>query len=62
VPRTGYEPGANHTTFGVEKRAGGHVFQLNFSNGTGTTMEQVAQGGVSYDNWHLGFAISRKFF
>ena len=62
VPRTGYEPAVNHATFGVEKRAGGHVFQLNFSNGIGTTMGQIARGGTAYDNWHLGFAISRKFF
>jgi hypothetical protein len=62
APRTGYEPGVNHATFGVEKRAGGHVFQFNFSNGLGTTMGQVARGGTAYDNWHLGFAISRKFF
>ena len=62
VPRTGFEPAVNHATFGVEKRAGGHVFQLNFSNGIGTTMGQIARGGTAYDNWHLGFAISRKFF
>jgi hypothetical protein len=62
IPRTGFEPGANHTTFAVEKRAGGHVFQLNFSNGLGTTMGQIARGGTSYDDWYLGFSISRKFF
>ena len=33
VPRvSGYDPGVNHATFGIEKRAGGHTFQLNFSN------------------------------
>ena len=62
IPRTGYEPAVNHATFGVEKRAGGHVFQLNFSNGFGTTMGQIARGGTSYDDWYLGFNISRKFF
>jgi len=62
VPRTGFEPAVNHATFGIEKRAGGHVFQLNFSNGIGTTMGQIARGGTTYDNWHLGFAISRKFY
>ena len=61
VPRVGYEPATNHLSFGVEKRAGGHVFQLNVSNGVGTTLGQVAQGGTSYDDWHLGFSISRKF-
>jgi hypothetical protein len=62
IPRVGYEPGVNHGTFGIEKRAGGHVFQLNFSNGFGTTMGQVARGGTSSDDWYLGFSISRKFF
>ena len=62
IPRTGFEPGTNHATFGVEKRAGGHVFQLNFSNGVGTTMGQIARGGTAWDDWYLGFSISRKFY
>ena len=62
IPRTGYEPGANHATFGVEKRAGGHSFQLNFSNGFATTMGPLARGGTSWDDWYLGFSISRKFY
>ena len=62
IPRLGYEPGVNHGTFGIEKRAGGHVFQLDFSNGFGTTMGQVARGGTASDDWYLGFSISRKFF
>jgi hypothetical protein len=62
IPRVGYEPGVNHGTFGIEKRAGGHVFQLNFSNGFGTTMGQIARGGTASDDWYLGFSISRKFF
>jgi hypothetical protein len=62
VPRTGFTPGANHATFGIEKRAGGHMFQMNFSNGFATTMGQVARGGFSNDDWYLGFNISRKFF
>jgi uncharacterized beta barrel domain-containing protein DUF5777 len=62
IPRIGYEPGVNHGTFGIEKRAGGHTFQLNFSNGFGTTMGQVARGGTASDDWYLGFSISRKFF
>jgi hypothetical protein len=62
IPRVGYEPGVNHGTFGIEKRAGGHVFQLNFSDGFGTTMGQVARGGTASDDWYLGFSISRKFF
>jgi hypothetical protein len=62
VPRAGYQPGVDHLTFGVEKRAGGHVFQFNFSNSPGTTMGQVARGGTDNEDWYLGFSISRKFF
>jgi hypothetical protein len=63
IPRvTGYDPGVNQASFGIEKRAGGHVFQMNFSNGLGTTMGQIARGGGSNDDWYLGFNISRKFF
>jgi hypothetical protein len=63
VPRvSGYDPGVTHGTFGIEKRAGGHTFQLNFSNGFATTMGQLARGGFTNDDWYLGFNISRKFF
>ena len=62
TPRAGYSPGVHQGSFAFEKRAGGHVFQLNFSNGFGNTMGQLARGGTSNDNWHLGFNISRKFF
>jgi len=63
IPRvTGDDPGVNQASFGIEKRAGGHMFQLNFSNGLGTTMGQIARGGASNDDWFLGFNISRKFF
>jgi hypothetical protein len=63
APRpSGYDPNAHHGSFAVEKRAGGHIFQVNVSNGFGTTLGQVARGGANYDDWHLGFNISRKFF
>jgi hypothetical protein len=62
LPRVGFDPGVNHGTFGIEKRAGGHSFQLNFSNGFGTTMGQLARGGTASDDWYLGFNISRKFY
>ena len=63
VPRVaGFDPGVNYASFGVEKLLGGHVFQLNFSNGFGTTMGQIARGGTSNDDWYLGFNISRKFY
>ena len=62
APRAGYAPDETYVSFAVEGRAGGHSFQVNFSNGFGTTLRQVARGGLDYDNWYLGFNISRKFF
>ena len=63
IPRlSGYDAGVNLGTFAIEKRAGGHSFQLNFSNGTGTTIGQLARGGTASDDWYIGFNISRKFF
>jgi hypothetical protein len=63
IPRvSGFDPGVTHGTFGIEKRAGGHMFQLNVSNSFGTTMGQLARGGFTNDDWYLGFNISRKFF
>jgi Membrane bound beta barrel domain (DUF5777) len=61
-PRVGYDPGSTHISFGVEKRAGGHAFQLNFGNDLATTMAPIARGGFDYENWFIGFNISRKFF
>jgi hypothetical protein len=58
----GYEPGAALISFGLEKRVGGHLFQVNFSNGLGTTLAQVARGGSGYKDWYLGFNITRKFY
>jgi hypothetical protein len=63
APRpTGYKPGVTQGSFAIEKRAGGHSFQLNFSNSFGTTMAQIARGGPVENDWYLGFNISRKFF
>jgi hypothetical protein len=62
IPRVGHDPGVHYATFAIEKRAGGHVFQLNFSNGTANTMGQLARGGTGSQDWYLGFNISRKFF
>ena len=63
TPRlAGYDADANQVTFGVESRAGGHLFQINVGNGLGTTFGQLARGGAAYDQWFLGFNISRKFF
>lgn len=63
TPRVaGYSPDTTLGSFGIEKRAGGHLFQLNVSNHFGTTLRQIAQGAPSGDRWFLGFNISRKFF
>lgn len=63
VPRlAGYDPNDSHLSFGLEFRAGGHLFQLNVSNGWGTTLGQLATGGIDNENWYLGFNIARKFF
>jgi hypothetical protein len=70
APRSGYkgagtntpEDNVTHTSFAIEKRAGGHLFQINLSNANGTTMAQIARGGLPSNDWYLGFNISRKFF
>ncbi|HEX8027520.1 MAG TPA: DUF5777 family beta-barrel protein [Vicinamibacterales bacterium] len=58
----GYTPSTALMAFGIEQRAGGHVFQLTFSNGLGTTLAQVARGGTARDDWYIGFNLSRKFY
>ena len=63
VPRAdGYRPRGNYGSVGIEKRAGGHLFQLNVSNGLGTTAGQIAQGSSGRNDWFIGFNLSRKFF
>ena len=63
TPRvSGFGPGVALGTVGIEKRLGGHVFQLNFSNSIGTTMAQTARGASNATDWFMGFNISRKFF
>ena len=62
MPASATSRASTTASFAIEKRAGGHVFQLNFSNGFGTTMGQLARGGTNNDDWYLGFNISRKFF
>ena len=62
APRaSGYSPDKAAYGFGVEKRAGGHLFQLNFNNGQGTTFGQLARGGFP-NSLYLGFNLARKFF
>jgi hypothetical protein len=62
IPRAGFAPSDHHVAFAIEKRSGGHVFQLNISDGLGNTMGQLAQGGTDYEDWYIGFNIARKFF
>jgi hypothetical protein len=57
----GYVPGDAEYAFGIEARVGGHVFQLNFQNGQGTTYGQLARGGFP-NSLYLGFNLARKFF
>ncbi len=44
APRlAGYDAGVDHVSVGIERRAGGHVFQFNISNALGTTFRQIAR-------------------
>jgi hypothetical protein len=62
APRvSGYRPDKAAYGFATEKRAGGHLFQLNVNNGQGTTFGQAARGGFS-DSLYLGFNLTQKFF
>ena len=62
IPRAGgYSPGKPAYGFALEKQAGGHMFQLNFNNGQGTTFGQLARGGFA-DSLYLGFNLARKFY
>jgi hypothetical protein len=47
--------------FAIEKRAGAHLFQLNFGNSQGTTFAQTASGGLPKALF-MGFNLTRKFF
>ncbi len=58
---SGYAPGKAQYGFAIEKRSGGHMFQLNFTNGSGTTLAQIARGGQP-ESLAMGFNLSRKFF
>jgi len=67
VPRVaGDDQGKHPVSFAVEKRVGGHAFQLVFSNTFGLTAAQLSRGGIASvddkSNWYFGFNISRKFF
>src|SRR5262245_51116586 len=58
---SGFAPGKALYGFAIEKRAGLHMFQLNFNNGAATTFAQIARGGQP-DNLQMGFNLARKFY
>lgn len=61
APRvSGYRPNKGTWGAAIEKRAGGHTFQMNFTNSFGTTFGQIARGGNPHDVY-LGFNLTRKF-
>ena len=61
--KTGGGDSAPHLAFAIEKLVGGHMFQINLSNHTGTTPAQVARAQDNQvDDWYVGFCISRKFY
>ncbi len=57
----GYAPGSPGYAFGIERRAGGHMFLLTFTNSVGTTFGQMSQGGFP-DTLYMGFNLGRKFY
>ena len=58
----GFDAGVDHVSVGIERRAGGHMFQLTVSNALGTTLRQIARGGANRGDWYIGFNLSRKFY
>lgn len=58
----GFRPGDPLVSLAIETRVGGHEFQLNASNGFGTTFDQIARGGPAGNNWFIGFNITRKLY
>ncbi len=56
----------NLIAFALEKRSGGHLFQVNVSDGIASTFANVARGGTlaadGSRDWYIGFNISRKFY
>jgi hypothetical protein len=62
TPRLGgYAPNTVEYGFGIEKRAGAHLFSLTVTNTFGTTFAQLARGGT-VNSLYLGFNLARKYF
>ena len=60
----GYKDNSNGWGLGIEKKIGGHVFQVFILNSTGLTSDQFIPGGdFRLNDWDLriGFNIFRKF-
>ena len=57
----GLAQGTAEYGFAIEKRAGAHTFQLNFSNSELSTFAQTGAGGLP-ESLFLGFNLTRKFF
>ena len=57
----GFAAGDAEYAFGIERRAGGHMFQLTFTNALGSTYGQIGTGG-SPGTLYLGFNLGRKFY
>lgn len=63
TPRVaGYDPGVAQMSFALEKRVGGHSFQIGVGNGLESMLANLARGAVSRDDWYIGFNVSRKFY
>jgi hypothetical protein len=58
----GLRDGADHLSFGIERRAGAHMFQFTVSNALGTTYRQIARGGANPGDWYVGFNLTRRFY
>lgn len=58
----GYDGGVDHVSFAIERRSGGHMFQFTVANSLGTTLRQVARGGIRNEDWYVGFNLTRRFF
>lgn len=63
APRlSGDIPGDGHVSAALERRKGGHSFQINVSNSFATSLGQVARSYGGSGEWHIGFNITRKFY
>ena len=60
----GYKDNSNGWGLGIEKKIGGHVFQILILNSIGLTSDQFIPGGelrLKEGDFRLGFNIFRKF-